>query len=64
MIMTARRHNAGRLALLTKRTGIEVNSPFSTMTEQHGGTALQWCRKRHAELGDGWGHARVEAILG
>ena len=28
-----------------------------------GMTALQWCRTRHAELGEGWGHNQVEAIL-
>ncbi len=28
-----------------------------------GRTALRWCQARHAELGEGWGHAEVEAIL-
>lgn len=26
-------------------------------------TALQWCRSRHAAIGEGWGHAQVEEIL-
>lgn len=30
----------------------------------HGGTPLDWCRHRRAEVGDRWGHAEVERILG
>lgn len=42
---------------------LELGADPQRRDADHNGTPLDWCRHRHAEIGEGWGHEDVERVL-